>query len=98
MGTVKIGCRMINGVALRLFKKGFDDGTGDGVQPTVSDGPLVRLRGPHPVHAGAGDTSALHCEPVINEVDAEFWAKWAEQNAANPIFAQGYVYAIEGEA
>jgi hypothetical protein len=95
MGITKIACRQVNGVRIRLFKPGYDDGTGDGVKPIVGDGPLVLLRGPSPVHAGAGDTGSLSSAPVINEVDADFADKWFAQNENNPLVKQGFVYRVE---
>ncbi len=90
--TVKIACLIPNGIYVRLYKSGFDDGTGDGVKPTVHDGPAVRLNGPSPLHTGVGNTDPVDIEPGFTEVDAEWWEKWVEQNAINPAVATKQIF------
>lgn len=95
MGTIKVACRVVNGIKLRLFKQGFDDGTGDGQRPTVVDGAAVTLKGPSSLNTGAGATAPSGLEPVINEVDQDFITRWLEQNAENPLRLQGMVYLAD---
>jgi hypothetical protein len=90
----KVACRIVNGIAIHLGREGFDDGTGDGVKPWVRDGAIVRLKGPSSLMAGAGTTSPV-LEPVINEVDGEWIAKWFAQNAKNPIVTSKMVELVD---
>lgn len=94
--TVRIACRIPNGVAIRLSKVGWDDGTG--VKPTVHDGPGIRLNGPSPLHTGAGNTSPDDLEPGITDVDAEWWGKWLAQNRLNPAVQLKQIFLLEEEA
>jgi hypothetical protein len=94
--TIKIFCRIANGVALRLTKKGYDDGTGH--CPQIQDGDAVTLRGPSALHAGVNDHGAHNQSPAVeNEIDAEFWTKWSEQNARNPFLMQKMIFSPEAE-
>ena len=95
---VKVACSVPNGLAIRLFKVGYDDGTGDNVKPMIGDGAGVRLNGPSALHTGAGNTSPTDLEPGITEVDAEWWGKWLAQNQQNPFVAERFVYEFKEEA
>lgn len=94
--TVRIACTITNGIMLQLWKPGFDDGTGK--NPMIHDGPGVRLNGPHARDTGAGATHRIDVPPAITEVDAEWWAKWKEQNKLNPYFDVGAIREVEEEA
>ena len=91
---VKVGCRVPNGVMIRLSKPGFDDGTGSGVREMVHDGPGVRLNGPSSIDTGAGNTDRRDLPPGETEVDAEWWRKWAEQHRLNPLLTSGNVFLL----
>ena len=96
--TVTVFCRIANGVELRLFKPGYDDGTGSGYRPIVGTGPKVLLKGPSGLAAGTADHAGVHAEPVANEIDAAWWAEWQEQNKGhNPLFDRGFVYEEKAE-
>jgi hypothetical protein len=90
--TVKVFCRVANGVELRLTKDGYDDGTG--FHHKIQYGEPVVLGGPSALHAGVND-HALHSPTAAaeNEVDANFWAEWAKQNERNPLLAQGMIFS-----
>ena len=95
MSKVRVACRIPNGISIRLYKTGWDDGTGDGVKPTVPDGPFVRLAGPSSRLTGAGATNRLDLEPSITEVDADWMNKWIEQNRGkNPFLDTGLIYIV----
>lgn len=91
---VKVACRHTNGLTIRLFRKGYDDGTGSGYQPIVADGAPVKLNGPSPLHAGAGATARPDLEPGITEVDRGFMELWLNQNRLNPFVTRGMVYVL----
>ncbi len=94
---VRIGCRQPNGLALDLFKKGFDDGTG--FVPTVRDGPVMRLNGPTShVAAGASDPTGNADAFGTTEIPAAFWTAWVEQNKGkNPLLDGEVVFALDDE-
>lgn len=91
--TVTVACRVMNGLSVRLHKRGEDDGTG--ARPMIADGAPVRLAGPSSIDAGVGSTERLDEVPITTEVDAEWWGKWHEQNKLNPFVSKGLVYALE---
>jgi hypothetical protein len=92
MAKIKVACHMENGVMLNLFKKGYDDGTGDGVAPTIRDGAGVRLNGP----AGkSGGTNGGESPPGVTEVDGEWFTKWLKQNELNPMVGMNLIYAMQ---
>ena len=96
--TVTVFCRVANGVELCLFRPGYDDGTGSGYHPVLHVGAPVVLKGPSARGAGANDGALHKFDGVPNEVDAEFWVAWAKQNALNPLFANGLIFAApDGE-
>ncbi len=98
--TVKVGCLVPNGVELRLFRKGEDDGTGSGYRPIIPDldAPSVTLRGPHGLGMGA---NAMTAEPEINEgIDAGFFDTWLKANEKNTLVQKGLIFLVkedEGE-
>lgn len=95
MGQVKIACRQIGGVQIRLWKKGWDDGTGDNVRPTVVDGPPVALKGPSARLAGVQSSSPMDLEPEHTLVDADWWARWKDQNEGkNPLLDHGAIWEV----
>ena len=95
MPNVKVACHVVNGLMIRLFKRGWDDGTGDGVAPMVVDGPGVRLTGIHAIHAGAGNTEAKTRPPGITEIDGEWFDRWLVQNQQNPFVKDGMIHLLK---
>jgi hypothetical protein len=95
--SVWVGCRIVNGIMIRLSKPGFDDGTGDGMRPMIHDGPGVRLKGPSSLHTGAGATERADLQPEFTEVDAEWFAAWLEQHKLDPLVAMEQVYLYKEE-
>lgn len=89
--TVKVMCSIPNGVELRTFGPGYDDGTGTGNQiaPRVVDS--IVLRGPPALSAGVNSPEGY---PVETEVDAEAWDRFMEQNkkVPHPLLADASVY------
>ena len=93
--TVRVACRLVNGIELRLHKPGYDDGTGSGYRPAILDR-RVALKGPHSRAAGVGQASMG--EPLINEgVDADFMAAWLSQNAKSMLVGERLIYVVDGE-
>lgn len=93
--TVKVACRVPNGVLIRLQKDGPDDGTG---KPFVAhDGPAIRLAGPSSIHTGAGDPFGSTLEPGYTEVDAEWFARWLDQHKLDPMVTQGFIFEAPPE-
>ena len=91
---VKVACRVPNGISIRRFKHGYDDGTG--YKPMIPDGLPVFLPGPSSLHTGVGNTSA-DADPVVSEVDAEWWAAWLEENKLNPLVTSEQVCLLREE-
>lgn len=94
---IKVACTVPNGLAIRLFKVGYDDGTGDNVKPMIGDGPGIRLHGPSALHTGVSNTGGIGLEPGITEVDAEWWGLWLKQNEKNPFVGECLVYEFKDE-
>lgn len=92
---VRVACTVPNGVMIRMTKAGPDDGTGDGQKMMGHEGPGVRLNGPSSLQTGAGATERRDLAPGITEVDAEWMARWLDQNGLNPLVAQGAVRVLE---
>lgn len=90
---VRVACAVPNGVMIRRWKPGYDDGTG--FKPTIPDGPAVQLNGTSAVAAGVGNTSPSGLDPGITEVDAEWWDAWLAQNGENPLVAMEHVWVLK---
>jgi hypothetical protein len=95
MKLVKVACHVPNGIMIRRYKAGFDDGTGDNVKPMVHEGAAVRLNGTGALQTGAGSTHRDDIPPGITEIDAEWWAAWLGENAGNPLVTGKYIFAIK---
>jgi len=89
--TVRIGCRIVNGITLQAYKHGYDDGTG--YRPFVADGPGVVLRGPPALGVGVGSPS--HAEAEFTEVDAAWFDAWLETNKDSDLVKNDLVYRDE---
>lgn len=93
---VKVACTVLNGITIVKWKRGFDDGTGDGEAPMIKDGDPIRLRGPSSLRAGAGNPDGNGLEPVITEVPDEWdFPAWLEQNKKNPFVLKGLISRVE---
>lgn len=95
---VRVSCLIPNGLELRLFTKGYDDGTG--FRPIIEDRskPRVFLAGPNSLAAGVGNTMLTASEPVVTEVDAEYFALWLEQNEKNTLVTGGLIAKVDDES
>lgn len=92
----RIACTNVNGIKLRLFKEGYDDGTG--FKPQVVDGPAVTISGPSAVGTGVSSPSGYGGGYAITDVDAPFWDAWVAQNKGkNPLFDEGFVYDVDAK-
>jgi hypothetical protein len=90
--TVTIGCRVVNGIALRLCKPGYDDGTG--THPVRPYGPTVTLRGPGGVGDGVNRSPAGGA--VMNHgIDRQFITAWLEQHRLDPIVRDGFIFLAD---
>jgi hypothetical protein len=90
--TIKVACRVPNGIMLHLWKQGIDEP----FKTMVKDGDGVRLAGIAGIDTGAGNTERADLAPGISEVPAEWWAKWVEQNRGkNPLLDTGAIYALD---
>lgn len=88
---IRVSCSIPNGIELRLFVRGVDDGTG--AHPYVEDRsrPRVFLAGPSSLHAGVGNTMMTTQEPAVTEVDEEYFAEWLKQNEKNTLVTGGLI-------
>jgi hypothetical protein len=90
---VKVTCGLPNGIELRVYGPGHDDGTGTGnaIAPRVVDSFV--LRGPSAVNSGVINPA----EPVVNDVPADFWDAWTAQNEKQPptFLSSGQIAVIE---
>lgn len=94
---VRVECYHPGGLMLRLFRPGYDDGTGQ--TPMVVDGAGVRLNGPSTITAGGVGNPGSSDLPGITEIDAAWWAAWVEQNAGkNPLYDAGVIRLVEEPA
>lgn len=97
-GTVTVGCKIPNGLVLRVFRMEDHDepmfgGGTKTVKRAVAEPATVRLNGwarykgqdlPYEVRHGAGLTYG---------VDADLFAKWLEQNKDSDLVRNGLVFA-----
>ena len=85
--TVRVACTIPNGIELRLYREGHDDGTG--TKPRVPDGDPVFIPGPNSTPTGAHATGTL--QPVVTEINAHCMRGWLEQNEKNPFVVRGSI-------
>lgn len=88
--SIKVRCSVPNGIELRLFAEGHDDGTGH--RPMRPTGDPVILRGPSSLDGGISGTGT---DAVENEIPANFWQAWREQNWQNPLVTSGQIVPVE---
>jgi hypothetical protein len=86
---VKVACRIPGGLRVQLYKDGPDDGTGKPYR--AKDGDAVLLDGPSVLHTGVGNTEGLGADPMLTEVDAEWFDAWLKQFANSPFVVSGDV-------
>lgn len=97
-GTLTVGCKIPSGLVLQVYEMADHDEPvmGGGVKVikrAKQIGPSVKLNGcarrlgydtPHDIRGGVGLTYG---------VDADFFAKWLEQNKDEPYVTKGQVFA-----
>lgn len=97
-GTLTIGCKIPSGMVLRIYDMADHDEPvfGGGVKivkRAVKVGPDVKINGcarrmgvdaPHEIRGGVG---------LTHGVDADFFAKWLEQNKDEPYVKNGMIFA-----
>lgn len=88
--TVRVACSIVNGLVIQLKKYAEYDKT-----QIINDGGQVKLEGPRPLDTGVNNTGG---PSGVTEVDAEWWAAWAEQNKLNPLLTSGGIRALEEPA
>ncbi len=93
--TVRVACLVPNGLLIRITVAGPDDGTGDGEKMMGREEPGYRLAGPDQRLMGTNARSRPDVAPGVTEVDAEWAARWFEQNKLNPIVTQRQVWILE---
>lgn len=95
-GTVTVACKIPNGLRLRVFKetKVQEPVMGGGTKEVPrfdQDGPEVVVRGPA---VPFGQTLQFAASGyALTTVDAEFWAKWREQNKDHDAVKNGLIFA-----
>lgn len=102
---VTVGCKVPNGMLLRLFQMGtrqepvMGGGLREFKQAEVIPGaPTVRVNGPAvPYGAMPNYTIAGGCG-FTNNVDRDFWVKWLEQNKDHDAVLNGMIFAEDNEA
>lgn len=93
--TVRVACTIPGGLMIRLQRLSEDDGHG---RVMVWDGTGLRLNGPAVgTSSGVGNTSPIGLEPGITEVNAEWWAAWADQHKKDPLLTDEHVRALPDE-
>ncbi len=92
MPKVKVACRAVNGLKIKRFKPGYDDGGGK--QPPIPIDAGITLNGPSGLHAGAGNPSADGQEPGITLVDKEWIEAWIAENEATEFVRGGYIEIV----
>ena len=103
---VFVGCKLPNGVILRLFKWIDDRGspkdksTGEREKIAVpATGPNgkpqeVRLRGPA-LRFGAQPRFIIAGGYALTPIDADFWEKWLEQNKGSSLIDNKLIFAMD---
>lgn len=94
----KVACTVLNGITICKWKRGFDDGTGDGEAPMVKDGSPIRLAGPSSLHAGTGNSGGAGLAQVVTEIPDEWdFDRWLDQNKQNPFVAEGLIAIVKDD-
>ncbi len=103
---VYVGCKLPNGVILRLFRWIDDRGTpkdkntGEREKIAVpATGPNgkpqeVRLRGPA-LRFGAQPRFVIAGGYALTPIDADFWEKWADQNKGSSLIENKLLFAMD---
>lgn len=92
MPKVKVLCRIVNGVTIKRYAEGFDDGTGKKPLAPIDRG--VTLNGPSALHAGAGNAGGESSEPGETIVDKEWIEAWLKENEKTLFVTGGFIEII----
>lgn len=92
MPKVKVLCRIVNGLTIKRYAEGFDDGTGK--KPLVPIDAGITLNGPSALHAGAGNTDGSGSEPGVTIVDKEWIEAWLTANEKTLFVTGGYIEIV----
>jgi hypothetical protein len=90
--TRKVRCSVPNGIELRRYAPGFDDGTGQ--RPLRALPGSVVIPGPSSLEAGA---NAMNQPGVVTEVDAEFIDGWMKENAKSELVTSGFIAIVDDD-
>lgn len=94
--TVTVACKIPNGLHLRVFKMVDAQEPVSGGTRTVKraqqDGDTVFVRGPA-VPFGQALQNAIAGYALTSGIQAEFWAKWLEQNKDHDAVRNGLIFA-----
>lgn len=83
---VRVACGVTNGLRLSLYEM-VD--VGMGIKEARATGETVMLTGPQ------RGISADRDSPIENEIDAEFWGKWLDQNKQSDLVTGHLVRAVD---
>lgn len=90
MPKVKVLCRIVNGVTIKRFKPGYDDGTGKQPPAPIDGG--ITLNGPSGLFAGAGNSDAGRMpEPGVTIVDKDWVEAWLKENETTAFVTGGFI-------
>jgi hypothetical protein len=97
-GTVTVGCKLPHGLELRVFEMEERDEAviGGGtrvVKVARSAGTSVQINGNAVPHGQAPRHQIVGGFAITSGVDADFWAKWLEQNKDSAIVKSGLIFA-----
>lgn len=92
--TVKVRCAIPNGIELRVFKEGHDDGSGTRRMVVDTAHPPIVLAGPGAIAAGTLAPEGLG----ETEVPADLWDLWLKQNQNSPLVTSGQVTGPDQKA
>jgi hypothetical protein len=90
--TVNVGCRVGNGVLLRVFDW-IDSMEAPGLKVAREIG-IIPLSGPVADHGEKSGPAPLES---VNVVDADLFEKWLDQNQQSDLVTGGLVYQIKSE-
>ncbi len=85
--TTPVGCRLPNGIRLRVFEPG-KDAFGEPMMKELGE---IALAG-NGQHTGRPGLSDAEDGAVFTDVDADLWAKWVKANEGNDLLTSGAVF------
>lgn len=87
--TIKVGCRLPQGIRLRVFEPG-KDAFGENVLNEIGE---VALAGSGRHVAAPGGLDGKDDDGVaFTDADADLWAKWLKQNEKSDLITSGAVF------